>query len=76
MIGRERTQEEQMGEDIYARIWHLSRGGTRYGPYSFEDLRRRAERGEDRADDLLWRPGVAEWADAASVLGLVKKARS
>ncbi len=76
LIERERTQEEQMGENIYERVWHLSRGGTRYGPYSFDDLCRRAKRGDVRDDDLLWRPGVAEWADAPSVLGSVKKGRS
>jgi hypothetical protein len=70
------TEDERLGEDVHARIWHLSRGGTRYGPYTYEELRRRAVRGELRDDDLLWRPGVTGYMEASSVLGPVKKEQS
>lgn len=73
---KERTQEDEMGEDIYQPIWHLSRGGTRYGPFSYDELRRRAVRGEMHESDLLWRPGVTEWAEASSVLGPLKSSKT
>ena len=67
------TEDERMGEDIYERIWHVSRGGTRSGPFTYEELRRQAKRGELRDDDLLWRPGVTGYMEASSVLGPVEK---
>ncbi len=67
------TEDERMGEDIYERIWHVSRGGTRSGPFTYEELRRQAKRGELRGDDLLWRPGVTGYMEASSVLGPVRK---
>jgi len=68
-------QEEEMGEDVYKPIWHLSRGGVRYGPYTFDELRRRAKRGAVYETDLLWRPGVTDWAEASSVLGPIKNGK-
>jgi len=67
------TEDERMGEDIYERIWHVSRGGSRSGPFTYEDLRRQARRGELRGDDLLWRPGVTGYVEASTVLGPVEK---
>ncbi|HUU67000.1 MAG TPA: DUF4339 domain-containing protein [Methyloceanibacter sp.] len=67
------TEDERMGEDIYERIWHVSRGGRRSGPFTYEELRRRAKRGELRGDDLLWRPGVTGYVEASTVLGPVEK---
>jgi hypothetical protein len=72
---RKRSQEEKMGEDIYQPIWHLLRGGTRYGPLTYDELCRRAVRGELQENDLLWRPGVREWVEASSILGLVKNSK-
>ncbi|WP_372929608.1 DUF4339 domain-containing protein [Methyloceanibacter sp.] len=67
------TEDERMGEDIYDRIWHVSRAGTRSGPFTYEELRRQAKRGKLRGDDLLWRPGVASYVEASTVLGPVEK---
>jgi hypothetical protein len=72
---RQRTQEEEMGEDIYKPVWHMSRRGTRYGPFTYDELCRRARRGDVRDTDLLWRPGVTEWAEASSILGPIKKSK-
>ena len=63
------NQEAQGGEDIHQRVWHLSRGGRHYGPFTYDELQRRAARGEMQEDDLLWRPGVTEWVEASVVLG-------
>jgi hypothetical protein len=68
-------QEEQWDEDIYQRVWHLSRGGRRYGPFTYEELHRRAARGEIHDGDLLWRRGVAEWVEASSILRPVPKGK-
>jgi uncharacterized protein DUF4339 len=67
------TEDERMGEDIFERIWHVSRGGARSGPFTYEELRRQAKRGELRGDDLLWRPGVTGYMEASAVLGPVEK---
>jgi hypothetical protein len=67
------TEDERMGEDIYDRIWQVSRAGTRSGPFTYEELRRQAKRGKLRGDDLLWRPGVASYVEASTVLGPVEK---
>jgi hypothetical protein len=67
------TEDERMGEDIFERVWHVSRGGARSGPFTYEELRRQAKRGELRGDDLLWRPGVTGYMEASSVLGPVEK---
>lgn len=69
------TQEQEMGEDIYQPIWHLSRGGKRYGPFSYEELQRRAVRGKMQENDLLWRPGVSEWVEASSILEPAKNSK-
>jgi hypothetical protein len=67
-------QQEQWGEEIHQRVWHLSRGGRRYGPFALEELHRRAARGEIYDGDLLWRQGVAEWVEASSILKSVPTA--
>jgi hypothetical protein len=67
------TDDERRGEDIYERVWHVSRGGTRSGPFTYEELRRQAKRGQLRGEDLLWRPGVSGYVEAATVFGLDEK---
>jgi uncharacterized protein DUF4339 len=67
---------ERMSEDVHERIWHVSRGGTRTGPFTYEELQRQAKRGKLRGDDLLWRPGVTGYFEASSVLGPVEKRSS
>ena len=66
------TEDERMGEDVHERVWHVSRGGTRSGPFTYDELRRQAKRGKLRDDDLLWRPGVAGYVEASTVLGPVE----
>jgi hypothetical protein len=51
--------------------WHLSRGGTQFGPLSFSELLRMAELGKLQADDLLWKPGYENWKPASAVPGLL-----
>jgi hypothetical protein len=71
--GRPPTEDERRGEDIHERVWHVSRGGTRSGPFTYAELRHQAKRGKLRGEDLLWRPGVAGYVEASTVLGLGKK---
>ena len=72
LTARAPTEDERMGEDIYERVWHVSRGGARSGPFTYEELRRQSKRGELRGDDLLWRPGVSGYMEASAVLGLAE----
>jgi len=67
------TADERMGEDVHERVWHVSRGGTRTGPFTYEELQRQVKRGKLRDDDLLWRPGVSGYVEASTVLGPVEK---
>jgi|GEM_PF-7123305 len=71
-----RAPSERTGEDVHERIWHVSRGGTRTGPFTYEELQRQAKRGKLRGDDLLWRPGVTGYVEASTVLGSVEKRSS
>jgi hypothetical protein len=48
------------------------RDGKQYGPYPYQELLRRAELGEIRAEDMFWRPGFAEWTPASSIPGLLR----
>jgi hypothetical protein len=59
-----------MGEKASQPIWHLSRDGKQYGPISDEELRRLIELGKLSRDDLLWRPGFADWRAASTVPGI------
>lgn len=68
-----RAPSERMGEDVHERVWHVSRGGMRTGPFTYEELQRQAKRGKLRDDDLLWRPGVTGYVEASTVLGPVEK---
>ena len=60
-----------MGEEGSKPIWHLSRGGKQYGPISGQELLRLAEVGKLRPDDLLWKPGFAEWRTVRSIPGFL-----
>lgn len=51
--------------------WHCSVGGQQYGPISEEELRSWAAQGRVKATDLVWTEGMAEWAPASSVQGLL-----
>ncbi len=50
--------------------WYFARGNKQSGPVSSADLKRLADAGEIRPDDLVWREGLAEWALARNVRGL------
>jgi len=52
-------------------IWHLSRNGKQWGPVSHEELLRQVAHGEVLPDDLLWKPGFANWTPASSIPGLL-----
>ncbi len=48
--------------------WYLARDGQQFGPLSEAELNKLVELGHLRADDLLWRDGLADWLTADSVL--------
>jgi uncharacterized membrane protein YidH (DUF202 family) len=50
--------------------WYVSRERRQSGPYSREFIRDAARGGGLSRQDLVWRPGWAEWRDASSVDGL------
>ena len=55
--------------------WHVGRGGQTSGPFSSDQLRAMVERGELTAGDLVWKEGMAEWVDCATVQGLLPASR-
>ena len=56
--------------------WHVGRGGQTTGPYSTEQLRDMAATGRISPGDLVWKEGMAEWADCATVQGLFPATRT
>jgi uncharacterized RDD family membrane protein YckC len=56
--------------------WHVGRGGQSTGPYSTEQLREMAATGRISPGDLVWKEGMAEWADCATVQGLFPATRT
>lgn len=50
--------------------WYFARGNKQMGPVSSVEMKRRANAGELRPDDLVWREGLAEWTLARNVHGL------
>ncbi len=56
--------------------WHVGRGGRQSGPFSTEQLREMALRGELSPGDLVWKQGMADWVDCAQVAGILPDARS
>src|SRR5580704_11267203 len=55
--------------------WWYARGDDQLGPVSPADLRRLAAAGNLAPADLVWREGLAEWAPAARIKGLLPDAR-
>lgn len=53
-----------------AREWHYAIGGQRAGPVEPAELKSLAAAGRLGPDDLVWKPGLAEWVAARSVRGL------
>ena len=56
--------------------WHVGRGGQSTGPYSTEQLREMAAAGRISPGDLVWKDGMGEWADCATVQGLFPATRT
>jgi TM2 domain-containing membrane protein YozV len=51
--------------------WFYAHGDARRGPVSEDQLKALAADGRLRADDLVWQAGMAAWAPAATVPGLL-----
>jgi hypothetical protein len=49
--------------------WHLSRGGRTLGVYPDDKIREYIAQGRIGADDLVWKPGMAQWLPAGQVFG-------
>ncbi len=43
-------------------MWHVSRGGQQFGPFSTDDVRAKLATGELTAADFVWKEGMAGWA--------------
>jgi TM2 domain-containing membrane protein YozV len=56
--------------------WYYSHDGERAGPVGADDLKAMAQAGRLRANDLVWKEGLAEWVPASSVEGLLPMAPS
>jgi TM2 domain-containing membrane protein YozV len=50
--------------------WYYSVDGDRQGPVSAADLKKLADAGTLKATDLVWKDGMADWAQAKTVKGL------
>jgi len=53
------------------RVWYFASGGNRVGPVSEDDLHARIASGEIKADTLVWNSGMADWAKAGAIPGLM-----
>jgi TM2 domain-containing membrane protein YozV len=54
--------------------WFYSHDGERHGPVPVEQIREMAAAGRLRPDDLVWQTGMADWAPAGTVSGLLPPA--
>jgi hypothetical protein len=52
------------------REWYCTANGRQFGPITFRQLRKQAESGSIRPDDMIWKPGMSRWKRAAKVVGL------
>ena len=50
--------------------WFFAVGDHREGPIPFDELQRKASRGEIQPETLVWSAGMADWAPARTVGGL------
>lgn len=50
--------------------WYFARGGNRWGPVPWEELRGRVQAGGLLPTDLVWTQGMEQWKAAGSVPGL------
>jgi cell division protein FtsB len=56
-----------------ANQWYYNREGQQQGPISDSELRKLANDGTLKTEDLIWKDGMAEWRKAGSVKGLFQK---
>ncbi len=54
-----------------AEEWYYARDGQQHGPVNGERLKELATSGKLQPTDLVWREGMAEWAQAGTVKGLL-----
>lgn len=50
--------------------WYYENGGARHGPVTPARLKQLADSGEIQPETLIWRQGMAQWAQAKAVKGL------
>jgi uncharacterized RDD family membrane protein YckC len=50
--------------------WYVGRNGEKSGPLSPDQLRRMAATGQLAPGDLVWKQGMADWVQAATIRGL------
>ena len=51
--------------------WYFAQTGQQFGPVAWSELRHMATGGELSPDDLVWHQGMANWAPAGWVEGLL-----
>lgn len=54
-----------------ARDWHLYQGGQKKGPFSWQELCQQARVGLIKPCDQIWAEGMAKWAKASEIKGLL-----
>jgi len=59
-----------VGSGSTAEGWHVLRGETQAGPYSWAQLHAFARDGHVRQDDLVWHESLTDWIGAGTVPGL------
>ena len=53
--------------------WYYSIDGEQYGPIDDKDLLRLARAGQLEPEDHVWKEGMSDWKEAATIKGLFKK---
>ncbi len=48
-------------------VWYLARDGKQHGPLSDSEMKKLVELGHLKANDLVWKPGFADWRAAQAV---------
>ena len=61
-------EPDDVGSDT---LWFYARDTLQSGPFLFSEIKRLADEGALRPDDLVWSEGMPGWLEAASVPGLL-----
>jgi hypothetical protein len=48
-------------------VWYYMKQGARIGPISFDEIKQLSASGRLLPDDLVWRPGLEQWAQAREI---------